>query len=151
MEKLKRLISVLLFCSALLLPALSAEAAKQIVLNNSSSRKLSATIVVHTVSGWRVIGWYTIAPWSYKRLNFSDVDGQYFGVYAHSGNLQWSGKNNQPAIAIVNNRMNHGVREQPYGNNPRMVRVRIVNGSSFKFTWQGDQQQMSQQQMGGWW
>lgn len=140
----------LALCAALL-PTTSAEAAKRILLENASSRRISAAVVVQTYNGWRVIGWYTVPAWSYKRLNLNHASGPHFGVYAHSGNIQWAGRSNHPVVAVVDNRMNHGVRQQPYGRNPRLVRVRMMNGNGMRFTWNGDRQPQMSRQGGGWW
>ena len=149
------------FIAGLLLPAFilglvlffapaTAQAAKRITLQNASGSKIWVALVLQTYNGWRVRGWYEVAPYSYKNVNFDEAGGQTFGVYAYAGNNGpvWSGKNNDPTITIAQAKMNHDVRQTPYGPNQRRVKVRMVNGNSYKFYTTGQQQQPRQS---GWW
>ena len=143
------LFPVLLLGLVLLFEPATAQAAKRITLQNDTGYTASAVVVVQTNNGWRVHGWYRIAPYSYRTINFSTAGGRQFGFYAYVPNtrLLWSGKNNDPTITVVNNAMNHDVRQAPYGNNQRRVKVRMVNGNSYRF-YQAAQQQQRQT---GWW
>jgi uncharacterized membrane protein len=136
---------------ALTLTPINAQASKRITLQNASGVPISVALIVQTYNGWRVRGWYTVQPYSYRNVNFNDAGGEYFGYYANmrgNGKVQWAGKGNAPTIAVVGNSMNHNVRTQPYGNNPRYVKARMVRGNSVKFTYNAPQQQRRNT---GWW
>lgn len=123
--------------------------AKTFTVDNHYGRKVSLTLVVPTQSGWRVIGWYTIEPYSRKTFNIPQAGGNAFAYYAYSGNVRWAGNQNSPRIAVVSQRMNHGVRQQPYGSNLRAVYVRTSQGNYLKLT--GPPQQRQQQRMNSFW
>lgn len=152
------------FMSSLMLPVLvlglalffeptAAQAAKRITLQNATPYPIDTVLVVQTYNGWRVRGWYSVAAYSYRHVNINDAGGAAFGYYAkfRSGpNATWAGKNNEPTIAIVSSAMNHDVRQQPYGNNQRRVKVRMRQGESVKFTYNAMPQQQ-QYRNTGWW
>jgi len=154
MKMWRLLFPALILGLVLLFEPATAQAAKRITLQNASGYPIDVTLVVQTYNGWRVIGWYTVAAYSYKNVNFNDAGGQTFGYYAkiRSGaNAVWAGKDNAPTITVVSNRMNHDVRQQPYGNNQRRVKVRMVNGNSIRLTYNPPQQQQQQFRNTGWW
>jgi hypothetical protein len=136
---------------ALLFEPATAQAAKRISIQNASGYPIDVVLVTQTYNGWRVRGWYAIAAYSYRNINFNDAGGQAFGYYAkmRGANAVWQGGNNDPAITIVSNSMNHDVRQQPNGNNQRRVRVRVKQGNSIKLTYNAPQQQQYRQS--GWW
>ena len=150
MKMSRLLLPALLLGLALLFEPAAAQAAKRITVQNSSAYPIDTTVVVRTNSGWRVLGWYTVAPYSYRHLNFNNAGGQYFGYYAEirrGPKASWGGKGNAPTIAVVGNAMNHDVRQQPYGRNLRRVKVRMVNGNNIHYTYKAPQQQRTT----GWW
>jgi len=149
MKMWRLLFPVLLLGLVLLFEPAPAQAAKRITLQNAGGSAVWTCVVVQTYNGWRVRGWYKVAPYSYRTLNFNDAGGSAFGVYAYISNgPRWSGQGNAPVVAVVDSGMDHNVRQAPYGKNPRRVQVRMVNGNSFKFSYQGQQQQYRQ---AGWW
>ena len=143
------LLPILVLGLALLCEPAPAAAAKRITLQNATGYPIDTVLVVQTRNGWRVRGWYRIAPYSYRNINYNDAGGQAFAYYArHIGpGGAWQGKGNDPTIAIVNNAMNHSARQQPHGNNLRHVKVRIKQGNSVKFTSSSPQQRRNT----GWW
>jgi uncharacterized membrane protein len=149
------LLSALILGLTLLFEPGAAQAAKRISLENASGYPINVALVVQTYNGWRVHGWYTVAPYSYRHVTFNDAGGNTFGYYANirgAGQIQWAGKGNEPTITVVTNAMNHDVRQQPYGSNQRRVKVRMKQGNSVKFTYTPPQQQQQQfRQTGGWW
>lgn len=145
----KLLLAVLV--ATLALSALPAQSeAKTFVIDNHYGRKVSVVFVVPTQNGWRVRGWTNVEPYSRKQVTYPEAGGNVFAYYAESGSLRWQGKSNDPYIYIVNNRMNHSVRQQPYGNNPKVVRVRKAQGYYLKLTGPPQQRQQQRQQNSFW-
>jgi len=147
MKSLKLLLAALALSSALLLPAANAEA-KQFRLENASPLRVTVALVMPTNNGWKVRGWWTLAPYSYKTVNYADAGGSQFGYYAFSGKVRWGGKSNAPQVIVVDNAMNHDVRRQPNGKNPHRVQVLMKQGNAVKFT---APQQQQRRQNSGWW
>ena len=151
MNMSKLWLPALLLGLVLLFEPAAARAAKQFTLQNSTGYPIDTVLVVQTYNGWRVIGWYTIQAYSYKNVTINEAQGQQFGYYGRirsGGNAVWAGGGNEPTITIVNGRMNHDVRQQPYGNQQRRVKVRMRQGNSVRFTLSGSPQQ---KQTSGWW
>ena len=150
MKMWRLLVPALILGLTLFLEPATAQAAKRITMQNNSGRTIDVALVVQTSNGWRVRGWYAVAPYSYKTMNFDEAGGQAFGCYAEmrGSSTKWAGNNNAPVVTIVSNRMNHGVRQTPYGNNPKQVRVIMHQGNHVSFN---PPQQQQQQRNTGWW
>jgi hypothetical protein len=152
MKLRKLLVPALLVGLALLLNAADAWAARQITLQNASSRKIDVALVLPSNRGWWVTAWYNIAPWSTRRINIGWAGGNAFGYYAHvpGQNISWSGKGNAPAVFLTTGRQSHAARQR---SNGRAHKVIMKNGSSARFTWKGDRGGVSRAAVGGggWW
>ena len=151
MKMWRLLFPVLLLGLVLFFDPATAQAAKRITMHNKTGNTIDAVLVVRTYNGWRVHGWYAIAPYSYRTVNFTEAGGETFGAYAttRNANTTWGGQNtNGPAVTIVSNRMNHDVRQQPYGNNQRRVKVLMKQGNQITFN---PPQGYQQPRNTGWW
>ena len=149
MKLRKLLVPVFLVGLALLLNAADAWAARQITLQNASSRKISVALVLPSSRGWWVTAWYNVAPWSTRRINVGWAGGNGFGYIAHvpGQNISWTGKGNAPVVFLNSGRLSHAANQRINGRPNKVV---MKKGSSARFTWRGDQQGGGGGG-GGWW
>jgi len=127
------LASALIMGLALAHEPTEAQAARQITMQNKARYPISVALLIPSSRGWRVHGWYKVAPYSYKTVRFDAGVENWFGFYAKAQNIAWYGKGREPTITVVSNAMNHEFRQTPYGSNQRRVKVRIQRGNSVAF------------------
>ncbi|MDR0827350.1 MAG: hypothetical protein LBN33_05670 [Desulfovibrio sp.] len=137
MRTLKLLLPALLLCAVMLLQAEEAWASRQITLQNSSSRKINVALVLPSNRGWWVTAWYSIAPWSTRRVNINWAGGNQFGYYAYVPGQQiyWSGKGYAPNVYLSTAAQSHAANQRVGG---KAYKVVMKNGNAVKFTWAGD-------------
>ena len=166
--KMSRFIAGLLFPALLLglvvlFEPAEAQAEKVYYLHNNTRYKIHVALLVPGKSGqWFVDGWQNIAPNSYKRvkLNYAHPTGTRFGVYAYASNAPrdavWAGGSNAPTITVISQGFQYDRRySAPGGTNRRNVKVRMVQGNSYKFVYNssGYRPQPADQYLAGprWW
>ena len=134
------LFPVFLLGLALLFEPAAAQAEKRFFLQNATRYPISVTLLVPNNSGgWHVDGWWHVAPYSYKKVKFvfANASGRHFGVYAHTrhgGGKVWQGSGNAPNITVISQGFSYDRRySPPGGTNRRVVKVRMVQGDTYRF------------------
>ncbi|MDR1776306.1 MAG: hypothetical protein LBR31_00560 [Desulfovibrio sp.] len=138
MKKLRMLLPALLLCAVTLLQTEDAWASRVITLQNASSKKITVALVLPSDRGWWVTAWYTVAPWSTRKIYKSWAGGNAFGYYAHvvgRKDIAWRGRGDSPTIYLTSSAQNHSAKQR--SGSPHKVIMK--RGSSVKFTWSGDQ------------